>query len=39
MCKNLGTYSSEDEAIQVRELATRMMHGKFANTKSYGIGV
>lgn len=39
MCKNLGTYDSENEAIEVRELATIMVHGDFANTKSYGIGV
>jgi len=37
-CKNLGTYDSEDEAIEVRELATMMLHGDFANTKSYRIG-
>lgn len=38
VCKNLGTYDSEDEAIEVRELATMMLHGDFANTKSYRIG-
>lgn len=39
VCKNLGTYSSKDEAIEVRELATMMLHGNFANTKSYRVGV
>ena len=35
ICKNLGTYTSEEEASEVRELATEMLHGKFANIKSY----
>jgi hypothetical protein len=35
ICKNLGTYSSEEEASEVRELATEMFHGEFANTKSF----
>ena len=39
MCKNLGTYDSEDEAVEIRQLATEMMHGTFANTKSYRTGV
>lgn len=39
VCKNLGTYESEEDAIEVRQLATEMMHGSFANTKSYAIGV
>lgn len=39
ICKNLGTYDSEDEAIEVRQLATEMMHGSFANIKSYRTGV
>lgn len=39
VCKNLGTYDSEQEAIEVRQLATEMMHGDFANTKSYKSGV
>ena len=38
-CKNLGTYDSEEEAIEVRMLATEMMHKEFANTKSYELGV
>jgi hypothetical protein len=37
ICKNLGTYESEDEAIEVRQLATEMMHGEYSNTKSYEI--
>lgn len=37
-CKNLGTYDSEEEAIEVRMLATEMMHNEFANTKSYTVG-
>jgi hypothetical protein len=39
VCKNLGTYDSEQEAIKVRKLATEVMHGAFANTKSYSTGV
>ena len=39
VCKNLGTYDSEDEAVEIRQLATEMMHGTFANTKSYRTGV
>jgi hypothetical protein len=39
VCKNLGTYSSEDEAIEVRQLATELLHKEFANTKSYRVGV
>ena len=35
VCKNLGTFSSEEEAIKVRELATINMHKEFANIKSY----
>ena len=35
LCKNLGTYQTEQEAIEVRELATEMLHGEFSNTKSY----
>jgi hypothetical protein len=35
ICKNLGTYDSEEEASEVRELATIMFHGEFANIKSY----
>jgi hypothetical protein len=38
VCKNLGTYNSEDEAVEIRQLATEMMHGSFANTKSYKTG-
>ena len=37
VCKNLGTYDLEDEAIEIRQLATEMLHGEFANTKSYEI--
>ena len=39
VCKNLGTYDSEKEAVEIRQLATEMMHGAFANTKSYKAGV
>ena len=39
VCKNLGTYGSEAEAIEVRQSATKLFHGSFANIKSYGIGV
>ena len=39
VCQNLGTYDSEQEAIKVRKLATEVMHGAFANTKSYSTGV
>ena len=39
VCKNLGTYSSEDEAVEVRQLATELLHKEFANTKSYRVGV
>jgi len=39
VCKNLGTYSSETEAVEVRELATRMIHGAFTNTTSYASAV
>ena len=39
VCKNLGTYDSEDEAIEVRQLATEMLHGEFSNTKSYEVKV
>ena len=35
ICKNLGTYDSEAEAAEVRELATEMLHGEFANKMSY----
>ena len=34
-CVNLGTFDSEDEAIEVRELATTMLHGCFSNKMSY----
>jgi hypothetical protein len=34
-CKCLGTYDSEDDAIKARIEATKMLHGKFANTMSY----
>jgi hypothetical protein len=39
ICKNLGTFDSEEEAVEIRKLATEMMHKEFANTKSYGLGV
>jgi hypothetical protein len=39
VCKNLGTYNSEDEAVEVRQLATELLHKEFANTKSYRVGV
>lgn len=39
VCKNLGTFGSEEEAIKIRQSATKLLHGIFANTKSYGIGV
>jgi hypothetical protein len=38
VCKNLGTFDSEDEAVEIRQLATEMMHGSFANIKSYKLG-
>jgi hypothetical protein len=34
-CKNLGTYDSEEKAVQARIEATKMFHGNFANIKSY----
>ena len=34
-CKCLGTFDSEAEAVEVRELATELMHGEFANKMSY----
>lgn len=34
-CKCLGTFDSEEEAVEVRELATELMHGEFANKMSY----
>jgi hypothetical protein len=34
-CKCLGTYDSESEAVQARIEATKMLHGDFANIKSY----
>ena len=34
-CVNLGTFDSEDEAVEVRELATTMLHGDFSNKMSY----
>lgn len=37
-CIHLGTFSSEEEAVEIRELATEMLHGSFANTKSYKKG-
>ncbi len=36
-CVNLGTFNSEDEAAEVRELATTMLHGDFANKMSYAL--
>ena len=35
VCKNLGTFGTEEEAVEVRELATVMLHSDFANTRSY----
>ena len=29
----------QKEAVEIRRLATEMMHGAFANTKSYKVGV
>ena len=34
-CICLGTFDSEAEAVEVREQATKKMHGVFANTMSY----
>jgi hypothetical protein len=34
-CKCLGTYDTEEEAVQVRIEATKSLHGKFANLQSY----
>jgi hypothetical protein len=34
-CKCLGTYDSEAKAVQARIEATKMLHGDFANIKSY----
>ena len=34
-CICLGTYASSQEAAEVRELATAMLHDEFANTQSY----
>jgi hypothetical protein len=41
MAKKVGRqgYDSEKEAVEIRQLATEMMHGAFANTKSYKAGV
>lgn len=33
--KCLGTFSSEEEAVEVRKLAAAKLHGEFANTMSY----
>jgi hypothetical protein len=33
--KHLGTFSSEEEAVNVRKLAAEKLHGEFANTMSY----
>ena len=38
-CINLGTFNSEDEAAEIRELATDMLHGEFANKMSYALAV
>jgi hypothetical protein len=34
-CVCLGTFDSEAAAVEVRERATRALHGEFANTMSY----
>jgi hypothetical protein len=34
-CICLGTFDSEVEAVEVRERATKTLHGEFANTMSY----
>jgi len=34
-CICLGTFDSADEAVEVRELATELLHGDFANKMSY----
>ena len=34
-CVCLGTFDSEAEAVEVRERATKTLHGEFANTMSY----
>ena len=39
VCKNLGTFGSEVEAMAIRHAATKLLHSSFANIKSYGIGV
>jgi hypothetical protein len=38
-CVCLGTFDSEDEAVEVRELAAEMLHGAFANKMSYASAV
>lgn len=34
-CKNLGTFDSEEAAINARRIATMELHGEYANLNSY----